>query len=79
MNIAVCLWSAWLVACSTVLNFTVSFGGRTWLINDTDMSSGPVAVGSPECKGVLISDRVLDPVDDPDGTWIFGVPFLVRR
>ncbi|KAF7348847.1 hypothetical protein MVEN_01404700 [Mycena venus] len=62
--------------CNTTLNFTISFGGRVWSINDTDMSFGPVAVGSPQCKGVLISDRFIDPPEDPTGTWIFGVPFL---
>lgn len=78
MNMHSTVLSASLLACSTALNLTVSFGGRAWLINDTDMNSGPVAVGSSQCKGVLISDRFAAPATVPNGTWIFGMPFLVR-
>ncbi|KAF7348846.1 Lysosomal aspartic protease [Mycena venus] len=65
--------------CSTNLNFSVSFGGRSWPINDTDITLESAPPDNGICTGLLISDGQQTSETDPDvGNWIFGVPFLLN-
>jgi cathepsin D len=67
------------LACSTNLNFSISFGGQTWPINDTDMAMESIPPTNGICTSMLLSDAVQTSETDPDtGSWIIGVPFLVR-
>ncbi|KAJ6588478.1 aspartic peptidase domain-containing protein [Mycena capillaripes] len=58
--------------CSTNVNITVSFGGKTWTIDPVDVNFGPVSSGSSQCTGSIIEFA-------GSGTqprWVFGTPFL---
>ncbi|KAJ7830299.1 aspartic peptidase domain-containing protein [Mycena olivaceomarginata] len=57
--------------CNTTFNLTVSFGGRSWPINSTDVNFGPSG-SSSQCVGTITGQT---PSAGAPG-WIFGVAFL---
>ncbi|KAF7351940.1 Acid protease [Mycena venus] len=57
--------------CNTTFNLTVSFGGRSWPINSTDVNFGPTG-SSSQCVGAITGQT---PTPGSPG-WIFGVAFL---
>ncbi|KAJ7847653.1 aspartic peptidase domain-containing protein [Mycena leptocephala] len=52
--------------CTTSLNITVSFGGRTWPILPEDMNIGPISSGSALCRGAIYALSINGPA------WLFG-------
>ncbi|KAK7026274.1 aspartic peptidase domain-containing protein [Favolaschia claudopus] len=58
--------------CSTTLNVSVSFGGRSWTLDPAELNGGSDNLPSGQCLGAIIG---LDESEDPPG-WIFGEPFL---
>ncbi|KAJ7873741.1 aspartic peptidase domain-containing protein, partial [Mycena leptocephala] len=64
--------------CSTPINATVSFGGKTWTLNSEDLSLGPIASGDQQCYGALTAWGLisLSEYAVPDADWVFGLPFL---
>jgi hypothetical protein len=67
-------------ACDTDLKITVSFGGRVWPLNSSDINLGPTDPGSKKCFGAISAFGISAndfPDAGPDLDWIFGTPFLV--
>ncbi|KAJ6571344.1 aspartic peptidase domain-containing protein [Mycena capillaripes] len=64
--------------CSTPINVTVSFGGKTWTLNSDDLNLGPIASGDQQCYGALTAWGLfgLSEYAVPDADWVFGLPFL---
>ncbi|KAJ6462136.1 aspartic peptidase domain-containing protein [Mycena sanguinolenta] len=64
--------------CSTPINVTVSFGGKTWTLNSDDLNLGPIASGEQQCYGALTAWGLfsLSEYAVPDADWVFGLPFL---
>ncbi|KAJ7767692.1 aspartic peptidase domain-containing protein [Mycena metata] len=64
--------------CSTPINATVSFGGKTWTLTDNDLNLGPITNGSQQCYGALTAwgSFALSEYAVPDADWVFGLPFL---
>ncbi|KAJ7792685.1 aspartic peptidase domain-containing protein [Mycena leptocephala] len=64
--------------CSTPINATVSFGGKTWTLNSEDLNLGPIASGDRQCYGALTAWGLisLSEYAVPDADWVFGLPFL---
>ncbi|KAJ7351274.1 aspartic peptidase domain-containing protein [Mycena albidolilacea] len=66
--------------CDTDLNITVSFGGRVWPLNSSDINLGPTDPGSKKCFGAISAFGLANTLPDagPDLDWIFGTPFLTN-
>ncbi|KAJ7249657.1 aspartyl protease [Mycena rebaudengoi] len=64
--------------CSTSVNVSISFGGRSWPIDPADMNLGPVEVGSSQCLGAIYTQTPGSKTIKPNGTanWIFGNVFM---
>ncbi|KAK0475555.1 aspartyl protease [Armillaria novae-zelandiae] len=64
--------------CSTNVAVTMSFGGKSWPINSTDMNLGPVTAGSNMCLGGIFDLTAGSNI--PEGTgnpgWVVGATFL---
>jgi len=64
--------------CSTSVQVTLSFGGKAWPINVTDMNLGQISRGSSQCIGAII-DIGLASNTSPgpgDASWVVGDTFL---
>lgn len=63
-------------ACSTIVNVSISFGGRLWPMNPADMNIGPLELDSSQCLGAIYTSSN---TTQPNGTanWIFGTAFMV--
>ncbi|KAK7013306.1 aspartic peptidase domain-containing protein [Favolaschia claudopus] len=64
--------------CSSVVNISFSFGGRTWPIDPRDINLGPVSTRSSQCLGSIIlnASRALTEGQTETPRWIFGAPLL---
>ncbi|KAJ7320952.1 aspartic peptidase A1 [Mycena albidolilacea] len=60
-------------ACTTDVNVTVSFGGRSWPISAADINLGPANNSNKACIGAI---RPYVDADRPSSDWVFGTPFL---
>lgn len=63
------------IACSTSLNVTISFGGRSYPINPNDLNFG--RVGNGQCVGAIFSMQGSASGSNP--AWIIGDTFLVSE
>lgn len=63
-------------ACDTMLNITVSFGGKAWPINPVDINLGTTMRSGKTCVGAIGS--LSDTVSPMGPNWVFGLAFLVR-
>ncbi|KAJ7320977.1 aspartic peptidase domain-containing protein [Mycena albidolilacea] len=61
------------VPCTTDVNVTVSFGGRSWPISAADINLGPANNSDQACIGAI---RPYVDADGPSSDWVFGTPFL---
>lgn len=68
-----------LVACTTNVNVSMSFGGKSWPIDPRDMSLGPVSTGSSQCLGAIfdLSMGSNIPSGGSNPSWVVGATFLV--
>ncbi|KAK7039975.1 aspartic peptidase domain-containing protein [Favolaschia claudopus] len=64
--------------CSSSVNISFSFGGRTWPIDPRDINLGPVSTRSSQCLGSIIlnASRALTEGQAETPRWIFGAPLL---
>lgn len=62
------------LACSTKVNVTLSFGGKSWPINEQDMNLGPDPRNPSQCLGAISDGGV---PTSSGITWIVGDTFLV--
>ncbi|KIK69444.1 hypothetical protein GYMLUDRAFT_68042 [Collybiopsis luxurians FD-317 M1] len=64
--------------CSTSVNTTFSFGGKTWPINPQDMNLGPVSQGSNDCLGGIFDLTMGSSIPEGSGnpSWVVGDVFL---
>ncbi|KIK02661.1 hypothetical protein K443DRAFT_677390 [Laccaria amethystina LaAM-08-1] len=58
--------------CSTSVQVTLSFGGKAWPINVTDMNLGPVSQGSSQCLGAIFDANI----SFGNPSWTLGDTFL---
>ncbi|KAK7063500.1 aspartic peptidase domain-containing protein [Favolaschia claudopus] len=59
--------------CSTTLNISVAFGGRSWTLDPAELNGGPITGDNKgHCHGAILG---FDEAEDQPG-WIFGEPFL---
>ena len=68
MGLPICL------ACSTKVNVTLSFGGKSWPINEQDMNLGPDPRNPSQCLGAISGGGI---PTSSGITWIVGDTFLV--
>ncbi|KAJ7023831.1 aspartic peptidase domain-containing protein, partial [Mycena alexandri] len=61
--------------CTTTVNVSISFGGRSWPMNPVDMNIGPSEIGGSQCLGAIYSSSN---TTNTNGTanWIFGTAFM---
>ncbi|KAJ6533037.1 aspartic peptidase domain-containing protein [Mycena capillaripes] len=64
--------------CTTKIDISISFGGRSWPINPVDMNLGPIAVGSSQCFGAIYElSPGITAVNTTGGpNWVIGATFL---
>lgn len=64
--------------CSTTVQVTLSFGGKTWPINPQDMNLGRVSQGSNLCVGGIfdLTRGANIPVGSGNPSWVVGDVFL---
>ncbi|KAJ7705612.1 aspartic peptidase domain-containing protein [Mycena rosella] len=63
--------------CSTSVQVTLSFGGKTWPINSEDMNLGSVEEGSSMCLGAIFDISLGSSSGQPGTpTWVVGDTFL---
>jgi len=64
--------------CFTSVQVTLSFGGKAWPINVTDMNLGQISRGSSQCLGAIFDLSLAEnnPPGPGDPTWIVGDTFL---
>ncbi|KAJ7662469.1 aspartic peptidase domain-containing protein [Mycena rosella] len=62
--------------CSTKLDVTVSFGGRSWPIDPVDLNLGPISTGNSQCLGAIYELSATGTLNQNSPNWIFGAAFL---
>ncbi|KAF5381156.1 hypothetical protein D9757_009439 [Collybiopsis confluens] len=64
--------------CSTTVNTTISFGGKSWPISSQDMNLGQVQTGSTDCLGGIFDLSLGSNIPEGSGnpTWVVGDVFL---
>lgn len=66
-------------ACTTDVEITLSFGGKSWPINVVDMNLGPIATGSSRCLGGIFDLSLGSSIVSGGGNpnWVVGDVYLV--
>ncbi|RXW25045.1 hypothetical protein EST38_g804 [Candolleomyces aberdarensis] len=67
----------WTFPCSTEVNVTMSFGGRSWAISSEDMNLGPVTTSGRTCAGAIFDLNMGSNIPAGSGpSWVVGATFL---
>ncbi|KAJ7049204.1 aspartic peptidase domain-containing protein [Mycena amicta] len=61
--------------CTTSLNISVSFGGRSWAMNSSDLNLGPSSFDPEFCLGAIYAYNTLG---GQYPQWLLGIPFLLN-